>query len=269
MRLQTDQLQSSNRPQHETLVNDTYVLKKVFSSYENFLQLNMNRPPECRTPLMFIGKIQRTVMSLPTNDISKSLDVIYIYKRNLQLQGWTMPICHKIKVITSWKNGTPVYHSKWTTETTTNSCLDFLCSLPIFSLTQETKPVNYDYFISREDIQVGYSDFYSKLLQNALRFENLSPLCKAYSEIEDLFSNKETEDEEDEESYYDEIKFNQILKCTVFENNPLQQVDFELLAELSQQEDDSEEEEEEEEEDDDDDEDGFIKCKYSKFNKAH
>jgi hypothetical protein len=184
-----------------------------------------------------------------------------------------MPICHKIKLITSWKNGTPVHHSKWTTETTKNPCLDFLCSLPIFSLVQETKPVNYDYFISSEDIQVGYSDFYSKLLQNALRFENLSPVAKAYSEIDDLFSKTEDTLVEDEESYFDENKFNQILKFTVFENNPLQQVDFELLAEIYQAklECEQEEEEEEEEEQEEEEEEGeFIICKYSKFkNKAH
>eukprot|EP01080_Neovahlkampfia_damariscottae_P005815 gene5815-9638_t len=297
MKIQTNNIQTTNICQHDTLVNDPYVLRKVLWSYENYLHLNENRFPNSRKPLKFIGKVKRIPLDVPTKTVSKTLDIIFIYQRNLQHKGYTMPICFQLKLVTTWKNGTPINHSKYDNETIVNDTYpNYLCCLPIFSLIEENKPANYQYFISSEDISVGYSDFYSRLLQHALPIEKISEnLASAYNDVEYLHNEtvnqeREIEQEEQEKFFFEQLKVDEIVKITIFEYNPLKQQNIDELFESQKQPSSSSEEEEEEEEEDDldeeeeeDDEDFYSDeeeeegsnqrpckkyvCKYSRYNK--
>ena len=286
MKIQKNSTQTTNSCQHYTLENDPYVLRKVLNSYQNYLHLNENRIPNSRTALKFIGKIKRTALEIPSTNVSKTLDYVYIYQRNLQHKGYTMPICFKIKIITTWKNGSPINHSKFNNEKVTDETTsNFLCCLPIFSLIQENQQANYEYFLSSEDINVGYSDIYSRLLQHALPIEKTSEkLVNAYKDVEDLYQETllNEEKEREENIFFEQLKFDKIVKVTIYEYNPLKQPNLDELIDNSNQfnvnissssqgnqkqiENDKDEEEEQEEQEEEEDEDYIPK--YSKYNNS-
>jgi hypothetical protein len=205
--------QSQN--QNFTLIKDGDFLGNLVKYYSAF----------CRVETLgfglFIGKIKRTHLK-----DSETLDEVQIYEFSHFKQGKLMSLHQTIKLLSTWRHGEPT--SVVTDLETFNKPLDYIYAFPVFGSGENN--LKFDYLLCVKDFDVGFSDSVSKLLQK----KKVSKILEMLRE----HAHRKYELEEEEEEKEEETIF--------MEKNPLQQLDFELLAQLQQ--DSSEEISEEEEE---------------------
>ncbi|KAG2392968.1 hypothetical protein C9374_009545 [Naegleria lovaniensis] len=157
-------------------VEEACHISEVIKRYSTFLKLNEKRGANSRLPVRFVGKVQRSVMSLIFNEdreveSMKTFDEVHIYEKSSSLMyGAVHPKVSEILLETEYDwQGIPTKFVKKKTSEKPDDLDERYCSWLFCYPIYASDKFGYESVLGDEDIDhrkdIGYCDLYNKCLQ--------------------------------------------------------------------------------------------------------
>lgn len=151
-------------------------ISEVIKRYSSFLKLNANRGANSRLPVQFVGKIQRSVMSLIFNEdreveVLKTFDEVHIYEKSSSLMyGAVHPKVKEVFLETEYDwQGIPTKFVKKKTSEKPDDLDERYCGWLFCYPIYASDKFGYESVLGDEEIDkrkdIGYCDLYNRCLQ--------------------------------------------------------------------------------------------------------